>query len=101
MGRTENETDPPLNRVRANGKNSDDGAYDPDMMVYGTYIHGYFDLPPARELLLSLIGEQERLKDDRIDNKQMDQVIEENLEKLTKVLEGSIDIESLKRIVGV
>ncbi|HOP09095.1 MAG TPA: cobyric acid synthase [Candidatus Methanofastidiosa archaeon] len=101
MGQTENKLDPPLNRIRAKGKNREDGAYDADMKVYGTYLHGFFDLPPARDLLLSLMGSTEREKGEDGDEGEYDDIVERNLGYLADAIRASIDLESLRKIMGV
>jgi len=101
MGVTENKIDPPLNRVRVDDRNRDEGSYDPEMKVFGTYIHGFFDLPPARELLMSLIGKQmSECKAPACEN-EVDGIIDENLDKLAKAVKESLDIEWIMDIMGV
>jgi len=102
MGRTENKSDPPLNRVRVDGRNRDDGAYDQDKMVFGTYLHGFFDLPPARELLMSLMDPEVRpIIESKEDEGEIGALVERNLDHLASVVRSSIDIDEIKEIIGV
>lgn len=101
MGRTENSVDPPLNRVRVNDRNKDEGSYDKEMKVFGTYIHGFFDLPPARELLMSLLDSNSVKIKTQEQGNEVDSLIDENLDKLAKAVRESLDIEKIAEIMAV
>ncbi|MBN1785392.1 MAG: hypothetical protein JW825_00175, partial [Candidatus Methanofastidiosa archaeon] len=101
MGQTENSGNPPLCRIRRDGRKHDEGAYDIEKKVFGTYLHGFFDLPPGRELLLSMTGKAGPRADERRERDNMDLSIELNLEILAREVKRAVDINKIMEIMGV
>lgn len=72
-----------------------DGALSDDGQVLGTYVHGLFDHPDAQQTLLRWAG----LADAQ--PLSIDQLREQQLERLADSLEASLDADWLTRLVGL
>jgi adenosylcobyric acid synthase len=91
MGRTES-AEKPLLRVSDGKKEYEEGARSADGMVMGTYLHGAFDLPPFRRLLV----EKARASPRSLDTELVYQdEVEESLQKLARTVEKAIDLSSV------
>lgn len=71
-----------------------DGAVSEDGRVAGCYVHGLFNRPEARAVILAQLGAASSGVDQR-------QAVDEALDELAAELERCFDIEALKRIAGL
>lgn len=90
MGRTERGELPPLFRLVPDGR--EEGMYDEERKIMGTYLHGVFDLPSFRAFFLSLTEGCESVAASRSDH---DSEIEASLERLAVEMERHLDLDAL------
>jgi len=88
MGSTEVRA-PPLFLLEPDGR--EEGAWDRERKVMGTYLHGAFDLPAFRELFLSLGGERCHPSG----GQDHDAEVDASLDRLARELEAHLDINAL------
>ena len=69
-----------------------EGMLSADNQILGTYMHGLFDSPQACQLLLQWAGMQDANSID------VDQIREQQLERLADVLEQHLDVDALTEI---
>jgi adenosylcobyric acid synthase len=73
-----------------------DGAVAAEGRIWGTYLHGVFDLPELRRAWLSSLGWNPRGKVESLTD-----VRERELDRLAGIVRGSLDMDLLRRIVGI
>jgi adenosylcobyric acid synthase len=73
-----------------------DGAATADGKVWGTYLHGVFDLPAFRRGWLESLGWKPRGAGESLST-----VREKELDKLADVVRGSLDMDLVRRMVGI
>lgn len=91
MGRTER-NEGPLFILRPDGR--EEGSWNRERKVLGTYLHGVFDLPAFRGLFLSMIEHRDALRNNCIDH---DAEIDSSLDRLAAMVEEHLDLDRLLR----
>ncbi len=96
----------PLFRL-TDGRN--DGAADRDAVVFGTYLHGIFDLPGFRAAFIrhicksSLTGSTGHAGSCRMDgvctNRRIKEVWDESIDRAAEIVAGHVDIREIERIL--
>jgi len=76
--------------------NKEDGAVSSSGKIWGTYIHGIFDEPGFRRAWLESIGWQKRGKETSLSN-----IRNEQLDRLADIVEKSVDMTELDKIIGL
>ncbi|MGB1140993.1 MAG: cobyric acid synthase CobQ, partial [Halioglobus sp.] len=76
-----------------------DGARSTDGQVMGTYLHGVFDQPTARDALLAWAGLPGTVAADA-EAPSLEQVREQQLDRLAAVIETEMDCEALFGLAG-
>ncbi|OPY34675.1 MAG: cobyric acid synthase [Methanomassiliicoccales archaeon PtaU1.Bin124] len=99
MGRTERSGGRPIFLLSEGNGSHEEGTVSEDGMVFGTYLHGVFDLPSFRELFLGKARKGEVAADHRDDDR--DTVVERSLEQLARAVERSVDVVQLHRSMGL
>jgi adenosylcobyric acid synthase len=89
MGTTEAGRLPPLFKLTDQDGEHLEGGWDERNMVFGTYLHGVFDLPSFRRYFLDLIEPMERSGEGR----DYDSVVEENLDLLAEMVAEAMDMD--------
>lgn len=97
MGMTDTRNCPSIFQIEEGESTRAEGAISEDGMCMGTYIHGLFDLPSFRKYFLGLISRSERMGE----SEDHDMLIEENLEKLARIVSESVDLDLLLSILGL
>lgn len=97
MGMTETKEEP-LFRISRFKEDEQDGSFDQDNMLFGTYLHGVFEKPAFRKFFLSYVS-KDKIKDVKTETKDYDLLIEENIEKLAAAFKDNMDIDKLKSIL--
>jgi len=95
MGITDNSCHMPLFLLQDHQGAHYEGCSDDENMLYGTYMHGLFDLPAFRKKFLSLAVKNDYV----VSDKKFSDVIEENLEKLADHFLKHIDASKLDKIL--
>jgi len=98
MGKTENKSHKPLFKITDEEGFHLEGACSDDKRVFGTYLHGVFDLPAFRSYFMKVIGSSPRPRKS-FKTQDYSVVVEENLEKLAHIVESNIDIERIVEIL--
>jgi adenosylcobyric acid synthase len=91
MGRTERQEEP-LFRLRPDGR--EEGSWNRERKVLGTYLHGVFDLPAFRSFFLSMIEHRDPERTNGMDH---DAEIDSSLDRLAAMVEEHLDIDGLLR----
>jgi adenosylcobyric acid synthase len=100
MGSTERQGCSPLCILRKGLNTAEEGVSDEKRRVYGTYLHGIFDLPAFRRYVLSIAGAgNEESMCDAGDS--ADERMEREIDALARTVRASMDIESLCNLMGV
>ena len=89
MGTTEAKRLAPLFKLTDQDGEHLEGGWDECSKVFGTYLHGVFDLPSFRRYFLDLIEPMERSGEGR----DYDSVIEENLDLLAETVAEAMDMD--------
>ncbi len=74
-----------------------EGSVREEEKLFGTYLHGCFDLQPFRRYFLSFIDGSVSVKD--APAKSYEELLEESLDTLTDAFEENIDVERMMRIL--
>lgn len=77
-----------------------DGAVSKDGLVIGTYLHGIFDNDSFRNNLLNYLGSKKNI-DIKETSFSYAELKEKEYDKLAKTFRENVDIEAIKKIVGV
>ncbi|MCL2032624.1 MAG: cobyric acid synthase [Methanomassiliicoccaceae archaeon] len=97
MGVSEVNEEPLFNIERFSGDEKE-GSFREEDMLFGTYLHGVLEKPSFRRFFLSYIkGGKEALS--ASEPKDYDDLIEENIEKLSCAFESNVDIKKLMEIL--
>jgi adenosylcobyric acid synthase len=96
MGMTDTRNCHPIFHIEEGGSTRGEGAISEDGMCMGTYIHGLFDLPSFRRYFLGLISRSERMGV----SEDHDMLVEENLEKLARIVSESVDLDLVLDMLG-
>ncbi|MFA5313093.1 MAG: cobyric acid synthase [Methanomassiliicoccales archaeon] len=98
MGRTVRDGGSELFELEGPEGRHNEGMISEDGMVFGTYLHGVFDLPAFRELFLSRskVGTAETKEEG-----DYSEVVERSLDRLARALEENIDLDRLHDAMGV
>ncbi|MHC1709914.1 MAG: cobyric acid synthase [Methanomassiliicoccales archaeon] len=91
MGRTERKEEP-LFRLRPDGR--EEGSWNRERKVLGTYLHGVFDLPAFRSFFLSMIEHRDSPGNNVMDH---DAEIDSSLDRLAAMVEEHLDLDGLLR----
>jgi adenosylcobyric acid synthase len=73
-----------------------DGAAKRDGKIWGTYLHGVFDLPAFRRGWLESLGWKPRGRAESLAS-----VRERELDKLAGIVRRSLDMDLVRRIIGI
>lgn len=76
-----------------------DGAVSPDGRIWGTYFHGIFDEGPFRRGWLASLGWSPASQEDKAFS--LEERREQELDMLADHVEEALDMEQLKRIIGL
>jgi adenosylcobyric acid synthase len=90
MGRTESGEVPPLFIMAPDAR--EEGMYDTERKIMGTYLHGAFDLPSFRTFFLSLTEGSTTVNAEQRDH---DSAVEASLERLAAEIERYLDLDAL------
>lgn len=96
MGETDRRGHHPLFLLRDADGEHEEGCWDESMMVFGTYLHGLFDLPSFRRKFLSYAAGESISSS----GKDIADVVEENLDLLAEHFKCHLDADFLNRILG-
>ncbi|MCE5296785.1 MAG: cobyric acid synthase [Euryarchaeota archaeon] len=97
MGRTVRDGGSELFELEGPEGRHSEGIVSEDGMVFGTYLHGVFDLPAFRELFLS----RSKITLAELKDEDYSQVVERSLDRLARALEENIDLDRLHDAMGV
>ncbi len=100
MGSTVRRGGMPLCTIRKRGEEHEEGVADEESMVYGTYLHGIFDLPAFRKHVLSKVP-LSRFKNDGANPVTVDGRTERELDVLARTVEKTVDIKAICACMGV
>jgi len=98
MGRSISEGGSPLFELEGAEGAHPEGIVSDDGMVFGTYLHGVFDLPAFRDLFLSKAKAEGFEESSEGDYSEM---VERSLDRLARALEKYIDLKELHDEMGV
>lgn len=89
MGRTESR-EGPLFRIEPDRR--EEGSWNRERKVMGTYLHGVFDLPAFRGLFLSMMERHDMTRTNGTDH---DAEVDASLDRLAAMVEGHLDLDAL------
>lgn len=100
MGQTEVGEEPLFRIERMFGDPWNEGSVREGEMLFGTYLHGCFDLPAFRRYFLSFVGEGASVSG-KEDEKSYKELLEESLDALADAFEKGLDMDELMKILEV
>ena len=74
-----------------------EGSYDDSRKVYGTYLHGVFEMPTFRRYILGLAGHSQK----DMCQKDYSEGLEESIAAISEGFRENIDMELFRKIAGV
>ena len=75
-----------------------EGSVDPRSKLFGTYVHGSFDMPAFRRYILTLTG---KYVPTGCSEKSYDDILDETFDRLADAFEASVDMELFNGIMEV
>ena len=100
MGKTSCGEHSPLCALGPKDSSRTEGSCDTASHVYGTYIHGIFDLPAFRKYFVGLLEKGSKNVGNE-ESADYDAVIEHELDRLAETVKKSIDMDTVSRIMGL
>jgi len=88
----------PLFILNCNETQENEGSFDPRSKLFGTYVHGSFDMPSFRKYILELTG---KYIPTECSERSYDEILDETFDLLADAFESSVNMELFNDIIGV